>query len=68
MNRKLPPYIPRWIHKGIRGRAWPLKEKNGRCLWLFGIFASGPRADDMVNGFREMDARFPAHENRLSRG
>ena len=31
-------------------------------LWLFGIFASGPRADDMVNGFREMDARFPTHE------
>jgi hypothetical protein len=30
-------------------------------LWLFGIFSSGPRGDDMVNGFREMDARFPAH-------
>ena len=30
-------------------------------LWLFGIFSSGPPGDDMVNGFREMDVRFP-HE------
>jgi hypothetical protein len=38
-------------------------EKTGRCqLWLFGIFSSGPPGDDMVNGFREIDARFPAQE------
>ena len=38
-------------------------EKTGRCqalvIWYFLL---RPRADDMVNGFREMDARFPTHE------
>jgi hypothetical protein len=38
----------------------------GVRLWLFGIFSSGPRADDMVNGFREMDARSPTHELYLT--
>jgi hypothetical protein len=31
---------------------------QGVRLWLFGIFSSGPRADDMKNAFREMDVRF----------
>jgi hypothetical protein len=38
----------------------------GVRLWLFGIFSSGPRADDMVNGFREIDARFPTQELLIS--
>jgi hypothetical protein len=38
----------------------------GVRLWLFGIFSSGPRADDMVNGFREMHARSPTPELYLT--
>lgn len=37
-------------------------KKQGVRLWLFGIFPSGRRADDMVNGFREMHLRFSTHE------
>ena len=40
---------------------------NGRCqalvIWYFLL---RPRADDMVNGFREMDAWSPTHELYLT--
>jgi hypothetical protein len=37
------------------------RKGQGVSLWSLGIFSFGP-ADDMVNGFWEMDVRFPTHE------